>query len=145
MILPVCRAVRRPCLMMARSACCYRRSFSRGTTSAGRFMTLMPAFARLPFLARSDEPEMIAPAWPMRPGRCGLAGDEIQRPALLTFSSRIRRLLSSVPPISPIITSGGLVICLEGREAVDEVGADQGITADPDARRLPIPCVESCG
>src|SRR5205085_3705652 len=43
-------------------------SFRSGTTSAGRFMTLMPAFWRDAIFSAAvpDEPEIMAPACPMR-------------------------------------------------------------------------------
>src|SRR3989442_267261 len=86
----------------------HRRSLRSGTTSAGRFITEIPARANAAIfsLAVPLEPEMIAPAWPMR--RPGGAVWPAMKPItglVIPFSTNWAACCSAVPPISPVITT----------------------------------------
>src|SRR6266550_3037204 len=83
-------------------------SFSSGTTSAGRFITLIPAFCNAAIFSAAvpDAPEMIAPACPMR--RPGGAVWPAMNPTTGFFIFSLTNSAascSSVPPISPIMTT----------------------------------------
>src|SRR5207247_7353808 len=88
----------------------HSRSLSSGTTSAGRFITAIPARARASILSLAvpEAPEMIAPAWPMRrPGaaRWPAADPTTGLDICLAYSAAC---CSSVPPISRIITTASV-------------------------------------
>src|SRR5260370_28254479 len=87
----------------------YRRSLSNGTTSAGRCITLIPAFASAVIFSAAvpDEPEMIAPAWPIpRPGGAVWPGGNPTTGFLVGAFPNSAARRPSVPPTSPVLHSG---------------------------------------
>src|SRR3989475_1923434 len=89
----------------------HSRSFRSGTTSAGRFMTAMPARAKAAIFSAPVplDPEMIAPACPMR--RPGGAVWPAMKPTtgfVIACCTKSAACCSSVPPISPIITTASV-------------------------------------
>src|SRR5438876_62991 len=89
----------------------HSRSFRRGTTSAGRFMTAMPARANAAIFSPAVplDPEMIAPACPMR--RPGGAVWPAMKPItgfVIVCCTKSAACCSSVPPISPIMTTASV-------------------------------------
>src|ERR1700741_4977136 len=83
----------------------HSRSLRSGTTSAGRFITLIPApsSAAIFFAAVPQEPEMIAPACPMRPPGGAVCPAMNPTTGFVTpCFTNSAACCSSVPPISPI-------------------------------------------
>src|SRR5207245_9658488 len=83
----------------------HTRSRNSGTTSAGRFITEMPARANAAIFSAAvpAEPEIIAPAWPMR--RAGGAVWPAMKPITglgIPCCTNSAACCSSLPPISPI-------------------------------------------
>src|SRR6266850_515267 len=97
------------------------RSFRRGTTSAGRFMTLMPTFANAAIFSAA------------------VPDESDDRLLDLLFHKFRRLLLVRAADLADHHDRCGVRVCLEGGEAVNEVGADEGVAADPDTRGLPHP------
>src|SRR5207237_9934525 len=89
----------------------HSRSLSRATTSAGRFMTAMPARANAAIFSAAVplDPQMIAPACPMR--RPGGAVWPAMKPItgfVIVCCTKSAACCSSVPPISPIMTTASV-------------------------------------
>src|SRR2546430_4169020 len=89
----------------------HSRSFRRATTSAGRFMTAMPARANAAILSAAVplDPAMMAPACPMR--RPGGAVCPAMNPITgldIVCCTKSAACCSSVPPISPTMTTASV-------------------------------------
>src|SRR2546429_277736 len=89
----------------------HTRPRKSGTTSAGRFITEMPACANAAIFSAAvpAEPEIIAPAWPMR--RPGGAVWPAMKPItglVIPCCTNSAACCSSVPPISPITTTASV-------------------------------------
>src|SRR5438045_5356064 len=82
----------------------YRRALRRSTKSRGRLATPTPAASNAAIFSAAvpDEPEIIAPAWPIR--RPGGAVCPAMKPTtgfFMDFWMNAAASCSSVPPISP--------------------------------------------
>src|SRR5439155_25935634 len=89
----------------------HNRSFKSGTTAPGRFITAMPARANAAIFSAGVplDPEMIAPACPMR--RPGGAVCPAMKPItgfVIVCCTKSAACCSSVPPISPIMTTASV-------------------------------------
>src|SRR3989475_3971069 len=89
----------------------HKRSLSRGTTSAGRRITEIPARSSAAIFSAAVplEPEMIAPAWPMRrPGGAVCPATNPITGFVMACVTNSAACCSSVPPISPIMTTASV-------------------------------------
>jgi hypothetical protein len=80
---------------------------SNVTTSTGRLMIPMPADSNAASFSSAvpDDPEMMAPAWPIRRPLGAVCPAMKPTTGLVTLSfTKAAALCSSVPPISPITT-----------------------------------------
>src|SRR5438309_2922664 len=89
----------------------HSRSFSRATTSTGRFITAMPAWVNAAIFSAAVplDPAMMAPACPMR--RPGGAVCPAMNPITgldMAWRTKSAACCSSVPPISPITTTASV-------------------------------------
>ena len=119
------------------------RSATIAATSVGVVPTSMPLASSASFLACAvpDEPEMIAPAWPIvLPGGA-------EKPAMYD-EHRLRHVLADEGRGLLLLVAAdladhddqlGLRVVLELREHVDERRADDGVAADADDRRVAEP------
>ena len=125
------------------ASCDFMRSATSCATSVGVVPTSIPRASSASFFACAvpDEPEMIAPAWPIvLPGGAEKPAMYASTGFVTCSATYAAAFSSSSPPISPTSTISSVCGSASNFASdVDEGRADDGIAADADDRRVAEP------